>query len=152
MKMKKIRIIILAAGMVLSPYLLSAQTLTISGLNDDATPDSIVQIAAESQGLTQISPADLPIVGGTYWWVMPGGFAVPAPCLPLDSSVVYQVADGQFLVDDTGGQVAVNTRQFGSQAQVASSTIASALAAQADAVVNLITQIQTRAANQQARR
>ena len=151
MKMKKIRIIVLAAGMVLSPYLLNAQTLTISGLNNDATPDSIVQIAAESQGLTQISPTDLPIVGGTYWWVMPGGFAVPAPCLPLDSSVVYQVADGQFLVDDTGGQIAVNTRQFGSQAQASSSTIASALAAQADAVVNLITQIQTTAANQQTR-
>lgn len=155
--MKKVRIIVLVVGMVLSAHLLHAQTFTVGSLNSDATPlqsvtpDSIVQIAAESQGLTQVAPADLPIIGGTYWWVMPGGFAVPAPYMPLDSSVVYQVADGQFLVDDTGGQVVVNTRQFGSQAQATSSTIASALAAQADAVVNLITQIQTRAANQQTR-
>ncbi len=155
--MKIISTIILVAGMVFSPHLLHAQTFTVSSLNSDATPvqsatpDSIVQIAAESQGLTQIAPADLPIIGGTYWWVMPGGTAVPAPCLPLDLSVVYQVADGQFLVDETGGQIVANTRQLGLQAQTASSTIASAAAAQADAVVNLITQIQTRAANQQAR-
>ena len=112
--------------------------------------DSIVQIAAESQGLAQIAPADLPIIGGTFWWVMPGGNAVPAPCLPLDlSGAIYQIADGQFLVDETGGQVVVNTHRFGLQAQSTSSTVASEVASQADAVVNLITQVQTTAANQQ---
>ena len=145
--------IVLVAGVVACIGSGFAQTLSIqSGSAIGATqPDSIVQIAAESQGLAQVAPADLPIYGGTFWWVMPGGTAVPAPCLPLDSSVVYQIADGQFLVDETGGQVVVNTRQLGSQAQTTSSTVASAIAAQADAVVNLITQIQTRAANQQAR-
>ena len=145
--------IFLVAGAVACVGSGFAQTLSIqSGSSIGAAPsDSIVQIAAESQGLTQVAPADVPFIGGTFWWVMPGGFAVPAPCLPLDLSVVYQVADGQFLVDETGGQVVVNTRQISSQAQTTSGTVASAVAAQVDAVVNLITQIQTTAANQQAR-
>ena len=131
-----------------------AQTLSIqSGSAIDVAqptqPDSLVQIAAESQGLSQIAPADLPILGGTFWWVMPGGAAVPAPCPPLDlSGAIYQIADGQFLVDETGGQVVANTHRFGLQAQ-STSTVASEVAAQADAVVNLITQVQTSAANQQ---
>lgn len=36
--MKIIRTIILVAGMVFSPHLLHAQTLTVSGLNNDAMP------------------------------------------------------------------------------------------------------------------
>ena len=131
-----------------------AQTLSVqSGSSIGATqPDSIVQIAAKSQGLTQVAPTDLPIMGGTFWWVMPGGTGVPMPCPPQDlSAPIYQVSDGQFLVDSTGGQVVANTSQFGLQAQVTSSSAASALATQADVVINLITQIQTRAANQQAR-
>ncbi|MGD0207024.1 MAG: hypothetical protein ABSC89_05390 [Verrucomicrobiota bacterium] len=146
--------IVLIAGIVACVGSGFAQTLSIqSGSAIRVTQaDSIVQIAAESQGLTQIEPTDLPIIGGTFWWVMPGGTAVPAPCAPLDlSAPIYQVADGQFLVDETGGQEAANTPQFGLQAQTTSSTFASPLATQADAVVNLITQIQTKAANQQAR-
>ena len=54
-------------------------------------------------------------------------------------------------MDETGGQVGVNTRRFGLQAQATSSTVASEVASQADAVVNLITQVQTAASNQQAR-
>jgi hypothetical protein len=68
------------------------------------------------------------------------GYACPAPlpCPPLDPSLpIYAIADGQFLVDGTGGAVAVNTRL-----SATSSTIAGALAAQADAVVNLINQVQ----------
>ncbi len=115
-------------------------------------PDSLVQIAAESQGLAQIDPADLPIVGGTFWWVMPGGATVPAPCPPLDLSLaIYQIADGQFLVDETGGQLVPSTPRFRLQAQATSSTVDSEVASEVEAVVNLITQIQTTAANQQTR-
>jgi hypothetical protein len=111
--------------------------------------DSIVQVAANLEGLAQVSPADLPI-GGTYFWVLPGGSAVPMPCPPQDLSVpIFQIVDGQFLADCTGGQVVVNTRLSGLQG--ANSTVAAAVAAQADAVVNLITQVQARAANQQMR-
>ena len=129
-----------------------AQTLSIQSGSTIGTAqaDSIVQIAAESQGLIQVDPTDLPIVGGTFWWVMPGGNAVPAPCPPLDlSGAIYQIADGQFLVDETGGQVVANTHRFGLQAQATSSTVASEIASQANAVVNLITQVQATAANQQ---
>jgi hypothetical protein len=134
-----------------------AQTLSIQPSSfvettQPAQPDSIVQIAAESQGLEQIAPTDLPIVGGTFWWVMPGGAAVPAPCAPLDlSEAIYRIADGQFLVDETGGQVVANTPRFGLQAQAASSIADSEVASQVDAVVNLITQVQAKAANQQMR-
>ena len=129
--------------------MLSIQSGSAIDVAQPAQPDSLVQIAAESQGLAQIAPEDLPIIGGTFWWVMPGGNAVPAPCLPLDlSGAVYQIADGQFLVDETGGQVVVNTHRFG-LAQATSSTVASEVASQADAVVNLITQVQATAANQQ---
>jgi hypothetical protein len=143
-------------GLIASLNLVHAQT-TARAVQSVSAPqlvqtDSIVQIAAESQGLAQVSPADLPIIGGTFWWVMPGGDAVPAPCPPLDlSGAIYQIADGQFIVDETGGQVVANTHRFGLQAQATSSTVASALARQADALANLITQVQTATGNQQTR-
>jgi hypothetical protein len=121
--------------------LLSAQSVQSIGEVQTAPPDSIVQLTAEAQGLALVAPADLPKYG-TYWLVMPGiGGMAPLPCPPDDPSLpVYQIADGQFLVDATGGQVAVNSRRFGLQAT--SSTVASVLAAQADAVMNLISQVQ----------
>lgn len=119
-----------------------------------AQSDSIVGIVAEAQGLQLMSPDQVPPCG-TFWTVLPGpggGVIPPLPCPPLDPSLpIYQIADRQFLVDETGGQVAVNTRRLGLQAQVTSSTAAAVVAAQADAVVNLITQVQTAAANQQMR-
>jgi hypothetical protein len=67
------------------------------------------------------------------------------------SAAIYQITEGQFLVDETGGQVTVNSLQSRTQTQTTSSTVASEVTLQADAVVNLITQIQTAAANQQTR-
>lgn len=131
-------------------FSLHAQNRAI--LVQPAQADSLVSIVAEAQGLQPVSPADLPIIGGTFWWVMPGGAAVPAPCPPQDlSAAIYQITEGQFLVDETGGQVTVNSLQSRTQTQTTSSTVASEVTLQADAVVNLITQIQTAAANQQPR-
>ena len=153
---KQLSSVAIISGLVASLNFVHAQTATVGSFNGNIAPvqtaqaDSIVQIAAESQGLQQVSPADLPM-GNTYWWVMPGGAAAPVPFLPQDlSTPIYQIADGQFLVDDTGGQVTVNSLQSRTQAQTTSSAVASALAAQANAVINLITQVQTAAANQQA--
>src|SRR5664280_672581 len=131
----------LAFNINAAPMQLSAQPVQSIGALQPAPPDSIVQLTAEAQGLALVAPADLPKYG-TYWLVMPGiGGMAPLPCPPDDPSLpVYQIADGQFLVDATGGQVAVNPRRFGLQAT--SSTVASALAAEADAVVNLISQVQ----------
>src|SRR5664280_1470091 len=131
----------LAFNINAAPMQLSAQPVQSIGALQPAPPDSIVQLTAEAQGLALVAPADLPKYG-TYWLVMPGiGGMAPLPCPPDDPSLpVYQIADGQFLVDATGGQVAVNPRRFGLQAT--SSTVASALAAEADAGVNLINQVQ----------
>jgi len=137
------------ASIVIVLGLLHAQTFLNGG--QSRPPDSFVQVAAESQGLSQVAPEDLPR-GGTYWWVMPNGCAVPTPFLPRDlNGPVYQITDAQFLVDTTGGQVALNSHPFALQRQTMANTVATVIAAHADAVVNLINQIQARDAEQQMR-
>ena len=124
--MKKLGGILLIGTVLLaSPNLLHAQF---------APADSIVQATAEAQGLELIAPADLP-VGGTFWLVTTNGITAPSPCPPgnLSDFPVYAMADGIFLVDETGGQVMTNEN---------ANTVESALAAQADAVTGLINQIQ----------
>jgi hypothetical protein len=134
-----------------------AQTLSIqSGSSIDvaqpAQPDSIVQLTAEAQGLSLVPPDALPKTG-TFWLVMPGiggGVTAPLPCPPNDASFpIYQIADGQFLVDATDGQVAVSPGFAGRRA--AATTVTDALEQEASSVVNLITRIQTSAADQQTR-
>ena len=101
-----------------------------------APADSIVQITAEAQGLPRMLPADWPRTG-TYWLVMPGGGMAPMPCPPYDLTLpVFQIADGQFLIDGTGGQVFVNARQ------AATMTAAEALDSQANALADFIGWIQ----------
>ncbi len=151
--------IILAAGMVFLPHPLHAQTAAVGSFSGDIVRvqpvqnDSIVCAVAEAQGLQLMPPDQVPLCG-TFWTVLPGpggGVGLPFPCPPLDPSLpIYAIADGQFLVDGTiGGQATLNTSQAGRLA--ASSMSAAALEAQANAVLNLITQVQTTAANRQIR-
>ena len=146
--MKSIKTVLLVVTVLLaSPNLLQAQTASVGSFNSIATPiqsigdmpaqpDSVVQVAAESQGLELVSPTDLPPVG-TFWIVTPGG-TYPFPCpMPDTNAPTYQITDGVYLVDETGGQVLISHRRGASNA-----TLATALAAQADAVVNLINQVQ----------
>jgi|GEM_PF-820635 len=154
--MRKIYAILAGVILVLA-FNISSQTTLVSGFNHTAVPvqssslDSFVQVAADSQGLSQVAPADLPR-GATYWWVMANGSAVPAPCLPGDlNGPVYQITDAQFLVDTTGGQVALNSHPSALHRQTTANTVATVIAAHADAVVNLINQIQARDAEQQMR-
>ena len=108
-----------------------------------AAPDSIVQLTADAQGLTLLSPGQAPRFG-TFWLALPGGILAPAPCPPLDPGVpIYFMADQQYLADETGGQVTLNNRL------AASSTVEGALEAQASSVLNLITRVQTTAAGAQ---
>ena len=101
-----------------------------------APADSIVQLTAEAQGLARVLPADWPRTC-TYWLVMPGGGMAPMPCPPYDLTLpVFQIADGQFLIDGTGGQVFVNARQ------AATMTAAAALDSQANALADFIGWIQ----------
>jgi hypothetical protein len=129
---------VITVGLAASLHFLNAQeTATPS---QPAQADSIVQITADAQGLTLLSPDQVPN-NGTFWMVSPGSggvIAPPMPCPPLDTNLpIYAIAGGQFLVDGTVSD------------QAASSTGEAALEAQANAVVNLISQVQTAAANLQ---
>lgn len=142
--MKSIRTITLVVCAVSFLLLLHAQTSILGSFNAVATPlqpaqaDSIVSITAEVQGLERVLADQVPR-SGTFWLVTAGpggGVTAPLPCPPLDSSLpIYQIADGQFLVDATGGQVSL-------KAETTGKTVTVALEMQADAVVNLISRIQ----------
>ncbi len=118
----------LAAGVLWTG---SAQT------SPPAPPDSIVQITAEAQGLQLMSPSTMPDLteGGTFWVMQPDGNSAPWPCQPQDTSLpIYQISERQFLVDSTGGMVSTNTET--------PTTFESALLAQADSVIKLVTWLQ----------
>ena len=104
------------------------------------SPDSIVKLTAEAKGLNLVPSGALPN-SGTFWMVMPGangGVMAPMPCPPRDLPLpTYAIADGQFLVDGTGGQLLVSPRQAAQ-----GMTLNSALEAQANSVLNLIDWIQ----------
>ena len=133
---------VLLAGMMFLPSLLKAQAL-------QPAPDSVVQIAADMAGLPLVPPAQVPPFG-TFWLLSPGGIsgiiAAPLPCPPIDPTLpVYAVTPfGEYLVDDTHGQVLPNAP---SGQTVTSATASSAVSAQANAVANLITEIQTAQVN-----
>jgi hypothetical protein len=131
-------------------FISHAQAATITG--QSAPADTIVGVVAEAQGLQWVPPDQAPFCG-TFWMVLPepGGGIAPLPYPALDLSLpIYVIADGQFLVDGTGGnQTTLNLARVGRLA--VRSTSAAAVQAQADALVDLITQVQTTAANQQMR-
>ena len=107
--------------------------IVIAGLGQmRAAADSIVQITAEVQGLTQASSDQLPPFG-TYWLAMPNASFAPLPTPPWDTTLpVYIIANGQYLVDDTEGQLPRGN------------TI-TAMEVESNAVVNLINQVETAA-------
>ena len=157
--MNIIRLALLIGAGLFASLNLNAQTAMIGSFNRIGTPvqpapDSIVQVTAEAQGLLLVAPEDLPF-GGTFWEVMPGGIMAPLPCPPIDQTLpIYAITDTAFLVDATGGQVTVNTRQLKTMSLTQAATsdvVASALDTQATAIVDLINQVQTASANQQVR-
>jgi hypothetical protein len=89
-----------------------------------------------------------------FWWVQANGIAIPAPCLPGTAcGAIYQLADNQYLVDNSGSQLPVATRPGRRLAATqAATSVAEAVAAQADAVVALIQQLQAQAADQESQR
>ena len=118
-----------------------AQETTASGTTSSS--DSIVAIAADSRSLPQVAPAQVPVRGGTFWWVYPGGEAIPTPCLPMDANPqIYRVTTDEFLVDLTAGQVMVTPYQLEQEAQT-TNAYAAAVAAQLQGLMNLITMVQT---------
>ena len=147
--MKTIRLFL--TGMALSGvliaglYMLHAQDAATSlqsvSTAQTAGPDSIVQLTADSQGLDLIPPGALP-QSGTFWMMMPNGFSAPYPCPPPGQLPTYSLGwGGEFLVDGTGGQVALTPWRQGRTA--GATTVAGALALQASNVLGLIDMVQT---------
>jgi hypothetical protein len=108
-----------------------------------AQNDSLVSLVADVAGLQLLSPDQVPPTG-TFWWVDASGISAPLPCPPSDSSgAIYQIASGQYLVDTTGGQVALPPQRLGMQVSAAA-----VVNARADALANQIDQIQADASQQ----
>ena len=126
-KMKTIKwlLLVLGLGLFALPVILHAQS---------TASDSIVQVTAENDGLPLIAREDLPLTG-TYWLITSNGFSLPMPCAPLDQSLpIYAISDTVFLADGTKGMTALNLHRAGY------GTVADVLAAQANAVENLVSQ------------
>ena len=142
--MKTIRSIIIGLAVLTLAGKLQAQfSVQTFGGTQPAQPDSIVAITADAYGLTQMAPADLPLIG-TYWLVSPNGGMVPLPCPPFDlTQPINLIANNVFLVDQTGGQVATSPRFLArSMAGAAVQTVESTVVAQGNAIANLIQQVQ----------
>lgn len=112
------------------PLLFAASVLSVH-----ATPDSVVQATADEAGLTPVSSASLPD-SGTFW-IMTNSpddnlMALPFPFLPssLSDLPIYAVTNNEFIVDDTGGQLApasagrMSTAQATAIAQTQAATMA----------------------------
>jgi len=147
--MKTIGMILLAAGIVFSPNRLHAQTALVGSFNNDlapaqpAQPDSIVQVTAEAEGLSQVDPSSLPFFASCWWTVFPDGGPVPMPCPPQDLSVpIYEIVDGSYLVDETGGAVSVSTPRISAMHAATTASVASAVERQGNAIADLIEQVQ----------
>ena len=117
---------------------MTASAVQSVSATQSAQEDSIVSAAAEAQGLELVPPDQIPRFG-TFWVVSGEQPPVPFPFLPYDpaSTPVFSLGtDGQFLVDGT--------------ADVGGAS-AAVLAAQANAVANLIDRVEVTEANRQMR-
>ena len=119
-------------------------------------PDSVVAVVADAMSLPFVPPDQRPVFG-TFWEVRSSlpCLTAPLPFPPLDTNApVYAIGDpiigGQFLVDETAGQVISPQAQSGRRALRAMST-ASILQAQADELQTFIAQVQARQAYAQLR-
>ncbi len=130
----------IAAGFALLCATGSAQTT--------ATNFSLLSVAASSQGLAPIASTEVPRIGQTWWWILPGGSAVPAPCAPLDfNGQIFAIAPNELIVDVSGGDV--NPRRFGLPANLTDATVVAAANDEIQSLDGLITWIQAAQTNQQ---
>lgn len=85
-------------------------------------------------------------MAGTFWVVETNGVIPPFPCLPSRywHCPAWEITDGIYLIDATGGQVAARSRSLAGQMKAANSadSVQAAVGAQGNAIANLIEQIQ----------
>ena len=146
-----------ATTSALAGLLASAVTTTVAQSQpSQQPPDSVVAVVADAQGLPLVPPDQIPFFG-TFWEVRSSlpCLTAPLPFPPFDTNTpVYAIGDpgagGQFLVDETAGQVISPQAQSGRRA-LRSMTTASILQAQAEELQTFIAQVQARQAYAQAR-
>jgi hypothetical protein len=109
-------------------------------LNAQSTaPDSIVQVTLGNLGVPLMARLDLPLVGGTYFLINSNANVLPLPCAPPDESLpIFALSDSKFIVDGTRGMAQVSRHRAGY------GTVDDVLAAQANAVENLVSQNEAR--------
>jgi plastocyanin len=80
--------------------------------------DSVVAVVAEAAGLPQVPPSQWPSFG-TFWRWQGGRLTAPTPCRPLDPTTpVYALPNGQFLADDSAGDILLVTSEALLQTQL----------------------------------
>ncbi len=135
-----------------------AQTAVVSGFSGEAMPvqaisetppaqpDSVVAVTADAYSLSPTPLESLPVMGGTFYIVENNGVIPPFPCLPVQywNCQAWEITDGIYLVDATGGQVTEIPRRLARQSMTASTvdSVQAAVDAQGNAVANLIEQVQ----------
>lgn len=132
---------VMAAGVLIGSAFASAgQTQPQPG---QPQPDSVVAVVAGAQGLPFV-PADQRPLCGTYWEVRSSVpcMTVPLPVPPLDPNTpVYAVGGGQFLSDETAGQLISPQAHYNRRA-LNNGAPAAILQAQVDELQGFVAQIQ----------
>jgi hypothetical protein len=131
----------LALATAIATSLAQVQTAT------QQPPDSVVAVVADAQGLPLVPPDQIPFFG-TFWEVRSSlpCLTAPLPFPPVDTNTpVYAIGDpvsgGQFLVDETGGQVISPQTRY-SRRIVSTMDSASIVQAQVTELQNFIAQVQ----------
>lgn len=116
------------------------------------SPDSVVVVVADALGLSFVPP-DQRQFFGTFWEVRSSlpCITAPLPFPPLDpNTAVYAIGDaaagGQFLVDETAGQVTLPQSRYGRRT-LSTADPASILQAQVDELQNFVAQVRARQAD-----
>jgi len=129
---------VVAIGLVARAQLNSSNS---SDLAPATPPDTVVSAVASEMGLTLVPADQVPILG-TFWTFIPGqGTPPPYPMLMDPTLPVYQISDGEFLVDATGIVPASSPNRMPAQ-MASASAIADRVTADANGMIKLVTWLQ----------
>ena len=144
-------ILTLASAVVIAT---SATVVQAQSQPGQQPPDSVVAVVADAQDLPFVPPDQRPVFG-TFWEVHSSLPCVgaPLPFPPMQTNTpVYAIGDpavgGQFLVDETAGQVISPQAQYNRRG-LSSMTTASIVQAQADELQTFVAQVQAAQASAQ---
>ncbi|MCX5682083.1 MAG: hypothetical protein NT049_00125, partial [Planctomycetota bacterium] len=148
MKMISNTIALALAGLLAGGFATAAATAQAQKQPGRQTPDSVVAIVADAQGLPSV-PSDQRPFFGTFWEVRSSlpCMTAPLPCPPIDPNTpVYAIGGDQFLVDETAGELLAPQAQY-SRRTLSTMDSASILQAQVSELQNFVAQVQARLAS-----